>query len=283
MIKMTELASMDEPFISAASGLILINKEFYVVSDDDLSLYSFGQKDLEHNLKVKLFAGKLPKDKKARKKIKPDLECLVQMPVSSFHPYGAILAVPSGSEKNRTRGALINFNKKGELTKKVQEIDFKDIYEYLRGVFPELNIEGAVVVGDKLKLFQRGNGKKAQNASIDMNLQSLLLNEVEISHIEEYELQKIDGVHYSFTDVCSHKDHVWFLAVAENSKSTFLDGEVLGSILGKMSSYGKILATYELGMKSKPEGLCVDGKNFYVVTDDDDPKVASKILKGKLP
>ncbi len=134
-----------------------------------------------------------------------------------------------------------------------------------------------------LRLFQRGNGRKNQNGTIDVNLADLLVEKITISFVKHMELGKHNGENLSFTDATLFNNQIYFLAVAEASESTYLDGEFKGSGLGIMDLKGKIIGIEPLNLKHKPEGLCIDGDSFFVVTDDDDRAMPAQLFKGKLP
>lgn len=271
MLKPTKLHTFTDPFVSAASGLVLKDGQFYIVADDDLSAVVVEQSDLTKGRTITLFSGALAEEKKLRKKTKPDLESIVQL------PSGDLLCVPSGSEKNRGRGILIKAG-----TEEIKPVDFTQLFSELRKTFSELNIEGAVMIDEWLRLFQRGNGKKQQNGTVDVHLAELLQGKIKISFVKHYELGKQNGANLSFTDATVANNKIYFLAVAEDCESTYLDGEVKGSVLGTMDLKGKLLKLEALDLKSKPEGLCTDGENYYFVTDDDDRSKPAFLYTGKL-
>jgi hypothetical protein len=272
MIKLTNLHTFTDPFVSAASGLVLMNDQFYLVADDELYAVVLDKNNLTQAKIITLFTGKLAEEKKLRKQTKPDMESIVQL--SS----GDLLCIPSGSEKHRSQGALIK-----AAGTEIKVIDFSRLYSELRKTFSELNIEGAIIVEEWLRLFQRGNGKKQQNGTVDVNLKDLLQDKITISFVKHYELGKQNGANLSFTDATVIQNKIYFLAVAEDCESTYLDGEFKGSVLGTMDLKGKLLRLEALDLKSKPEGLCTDSENFYVVTDDDDRSKPAQLFKGKLP
>lgn len=272
MIKLTELYTFQNPFIAAASGLCLVHDRFYVVADDENALLSFNRNLSDPGTIHQIFEGELPQDKKARKKVKPDFEAVVFL-----QDKNALLCLPSGSKKNRNRAALV-----GLFDFAITEISLKEVYQKLESIYSELNIEGAVILGDKIRLFQRGNGKLHQNALIDLNLSQFLNDKVTELSCIDVNLGKLNSIPLSFTDATLQGNRLWFLAVAENSESTYLDGEFVGAVLGEMSMDGKVLKMTPLDLKSKPEGLAFDQQDFYVVTDDDDRKKPSRLYKGTL-
>lgn len=268
MIKLKELYTFNDPYIAAASGLAQVGDSFYVVSDDELSLVKFKLNGKAATIQI--FEGTLPDEPKERKKVKPDFETLVALPDQS------ILCVPSGSKANRVRAAIIYPDQT------VKEISFVNIYANLTQYFSELNIEGAVLFEDKIRLFQRGNGKTHQNAIIDLVLEDFLSDEFKNPKITPIKLPTLNGIPLSFTDASLSQGLFWFLAVSENSESTYLDGEFEGAILGAMDLEGNIHFEEELEIEHKPEGLVVVGKDFFIVTDADDRTKPSKLYSGVL-
>ncbi len=268
MIKVRVIYTFKDPYIAAASGLVLVNDKFYLVADDELSILG-----LDCNLKTpgevyQVFQGELPEDKKERKKLKPDFECLLYL-----DEINSLLCIPSGSKKNRHKGALFDLNDYS-----VTEMSFKDVYKELDDLYPELNLEGAVIIGENIRLFQRGNGELHQNAIIDMNLKKFLKDKTKDLKTLEVKLGKLKNIPLSFTDAALNNDTIYFTAVAENSESTYLDGEFIGAVLGEMNLAGEVIRMTPLDITSKPEGLAFSGKSFYVVTDDDDRKKPSLLF-----
>ena len=85
----------------------------------------------------------MPDSKKDRKKQKPDLEALTLLPAYGDHPHGALLALGSGSRRNRFSGALLSLDADGAVRGSPQVVDLSPILAPLDGALPELNIEGA--------------------------------------------------------------------------------------------------------------------------------------------
>lgn len=289
--KLDFLRSQDGRLISAASGLVKIGNTFYVIADDQLTLAVFTLNESSPGLLVPLVSGQLPLDDKARKKVKPDWEALVVL--SATENQLTLLAVPSGSTMHRKLGVVVKLDH-GKISA-TKHVDFSNLYQQLRTHFSELNIEGAAVNRNILKLFQRGNGKSAQNAIIDLDL-SKVITEMSSSgtissncviNIKNYELGKLKSVNLSFTDACFCQDgSLFFLAAAESGESTYEDGEFLGSVLGRMDESGKVIWLKELDCPYKPEGLWVEKDrdifNFFVVTDADDSSLVSSLYAGQI-
>ena len=83
---------------------------------------------------------------------------------------GALLALESGSKPNRRGGVLWDLDADGALTGDPRRLDLAALYAVLEADIPDLNIEGATVAGDRLLLFQRGNGRAGVNAVIGLEL-----------------------------------------------------------------------------------------------------------------
>lgn len=269
--------------VTSASGLFKLNELFYAVADDELFLISFTELSDTQDEKYQLFAGNLPNNPIERKKIKPDFESL--MYISSLN---ALLAIPSGSKKNRFKGALIYLN--NGKPSRIQEIDFAGLFEFLANQISELNIEGAIEFYDQIKLFQRGNGKKTQNSILSLRL-DIFTEELKLGFITrksfveilDIELGLLNEVPLAFTDATviqtNDKKEILFIAAAENTVSTFDDGEYLGAVVGRLNENWLVDYKEELFCPHKPEGLWAENSKIYVVTDADDPGKASELYR----
>jgi hypothetical protein len=264
--------------MTAASGIARLGDTLYVIADDQTFLTNVTGDRLS---RLPLFAEALPEDHKARKKMKPDLEAIVPLDAST------LLALGSGSSSARYRGVL--------LEPKPQIVDLGPLYTALLAKLPELNIEGAAVIGDELRLLQRGNGKKGENAIVSLALASVLkslkdkhaIGADAIKGIRKVELGILDGVPLSFTDACALPDgRMVFSAAAEASASTYDDGEVKGSVIGIMAKDGTITETRRLSPNMKAEGVLAtlgkDGIDLLIVNDADDPNVSSALYQGAM-
>ncbi len=292
--------------LSAASGLVQVNSHLFVVADDELHL---GRLDAIHpndpsarQIKpvelIRLFEGNLPKDKDKRKKAKPDLETLAVLPSLPGCPFGALLALGSGSKPARQTGVLIALDANAEPTERIAHLDLTGLYEPLRKRFPDLNIEGAFVSSGELRLLQRGNKGDARNACISYDWNQIapwLAGKADKppspkspKGILEIELGEIDGVPLGLTDGAPLADGAWvFCAVAENTANSFLDGPCAGSAVGVVNADGQLRALWRLEGAPKVEGIAVTSVDneivINLVTDADDPAVASQLLRVRLP
>lgn len=260
-----------------------MNGKFYVVADDELSLISFTETGADAFEQIKLFTGNLPEDPVERKKIKPDLEA-----ITFIRSVGAILAVPSGSKPNRNTGALIRLNT--SVVPIVTSVDFSELFDALNEKIKDLNLEGLVEFGNTIRLFHRGNAKGAVNSVVILQadifiaeLKDGIITAKSLIEIRKCKLGLLNGAQLSFTDAAvwetAKEKKVVFLAAAENTETTYDDGEYRGAIFGILNEDCEVVFTEELLCPQKPEGLWVENNTFYFVTDADDPKRKSELCK----
>lgn len=277
--------------ITSASGLVKLQDSFLAIADDNTHIIRIdptkGTTEFFLNLRDK----PLPKDYKERKKQKPDWESITLVP--TFPNERAILVTPSGSKPNRQLGYLVH--PRPTPVPVFVPVDFSSLYSEIKKHFPEINIEGSVVVGNELKLFQRGNGALGQNGIISVNLAGLLadiikrlpLNPKRIKKVESIDLGSLNGSRLSFTDVCPVGDKIFYVAVAEESNSTYEDGAYKGAVLGVLNKDSQIEFQAELNCPHKPEGLWIethqqDQFEIWIVTDADHPELSSGLYRGIL-
>ena len=260
--------------IGSASGLIYKNDSLYIISDNSNYLYeySLANADLQKHLLIE----NSEVNENVPKKIKADFEAITQNGDDIF-------VIGSGSTDNRQK--MIQMS---EVQKKIlHNHDLTDLYlsmQYFAGISAEdFNIEGVIFTGEKWYFFQRGNGKNAKNGIFTVESQyftqgySLLY--------ASYDLPKINGIQSSFTDAVLVDDVFYFLASAEDSQSTYLDGAVSGSSIGKINlKTMKLKKVMTITDKHKFEGLTVYKNNpktieFLLCEDGDSDIQETKIFK----
>ena len=277
------------PHLSAASGLVETGGALWVVADDELSLGVFPSGGGAGRL-VRLFAGALPEEHRARKAAKPDLEALALLPPAAGLPHGALLAVGSGSTPARTRGALLPLGGDGAPEGAATEVDLAPVHEALARAFPALNLEGAAVSGDTLVLLQRANGPGAVSGRAALHLAAAIegarrgrIEATALRSVERLSLPSLGGVPLGFTDACPFGDgRLLFAAAAEAGGSTYEDGVVSGAALGILGP-GGVEALWPLGCVEKVEGVWRRGGEVLLVTDADDRAKPSRLLRTTLP
>jgi len=300
MIRVTKLRELTlrapasperHPHLSAASGLVLAGDFLYVVADDEHHLGVFPATGDAAGELITILPGELPATKQERKARKPDLEVLTRLPPFPGYPGGALLALASGSTRNRCVGALLSLDVHGMVIGTARSIDLSDVFETLELQFPALNIEGAVVVADRLRLLQRGSKRHPQNACIDLFLADVLhavgssdsVDDAILIGTRFFDLGTIDGIPLGFTDGAALPDGTLiFTAVAEDSESSYEDGPCAGAAVGIADSDGRLRFLEPLDANHKVEGIDaqVEGDVIKVllVTDADDETIPACLL-----
>ena len=289
--------------LSAASGLVRVRQRLYVVADDELHLGVFEEHaapgeagtDPAPGTLVRLLDGDLPRDKGKRKKAKPDLETLAQLPPLPGCPAGALLALGSGSKPQRETGVLIGLDVHGVPNGRMASVNLEPLYAPLRKRFDDLNIEGAFMLSGDLLLLHRGNKGDARSACIryDWNLiapwmAGLQPKPPNAKSVQLMQLGDVCGVPLSLTDGTALQGGAWaFSAVAECTENSYQDGACVGSAIGIVAPDGQLRHLHPLAGAPKIEGLVAQGLGsewvFTLVTDPDDPKTPSQMLQARMP
>lgn len=285
----------DRPrYLSAASGLVQVGSRAYVVADDELHLGVFSIEKPELGRLIRIFGGVLPDDAAERKRQKPDIEALTLLPPFENFRHGALLALGSGSRPNRGRGALLGLDEHGEIWGPVHALDMSPVLAPLRATFAELNLEGAVVVGEDLCLLQRGNRRHPENAIMRYPLSQVLAAlrdpqaaAIAPSIIHRLDLGAIDGVPFCFTDASALPDgDIVFCAVAEDTEDAYRDGPCIGGALGIIDADGRLISLRQLHRPYKVEGISArsvgNRLDLLLVTDADDPAIPAMLLSGSM-
>lgn len=303
MIQLTELKSLlleqstqsnRLAHLSAASGLVQIGPWLYVVADDELHLGKFVLEGNRAGELYRCFDGDLPIDTEDRKAEKPDIEVLTLIPQFNNPSQQALLALGSGSKKNRHRSAMIPLDNNGNISSAANMIDLSLFYEFLQKEIGKLNIEGAAIVQNDIFLFQRGNKKNKLNASIRIELSDfyrLLLQPYKHYEphlqITPYDLGAIDNIPLCFTDATSlPSGEVIFTASAENTSDAYLDGACMGSAIGVITPQGNLSFLEPIDKKVKLEGVAANKKDstieLLLVTDADNSSRPAQLYSASI-
>lgn len=278
--------------LSAGSGLVRRGDFIYVIGDDELDLAVFSLSGGDPGELVRLFEGELPVDEADRGKGKPDLEALTVLPPFKFNPYGALVALGSGSGESRHKGFAWSLDEDGSLRGFPRIVDLSDLYEFLKQhVAGELNIEGVAVAGDRLALFQRGNSEDGENVVAYLALDRVMheltadfaIESTELVEVQKFDLGELRGVELNFSDADSLPDgRLVFAASTEDE-----EGNCVGSVLGVIGAGGELEQKEELDDASvKIEGvdavLSDDLIHVMLVSDADDVNVSSPLFSASL-
>ena len=286
--------------LSAASGLVRSGNMLYVVADDELHLGIFDDTAAAGTppapgAVLRLLEGELPRETAQRKKVKPDFETLAYLPPLPGWAGGALMALGSGSTPQRDTAVLLGLAGPGQLNGRKAIVSLTALYAPLRKRFADLNIEGAWVASGELHLLQRCNKSDARSACIrcDWNVTAPWLAGVQtqpppFKSVQALNLGAVDGVPLSLTDGVPLPGGEWlFSAVAEDTSDSVADGACVASALGVATASGQVRRLMYLQGAPKVEGIAVqaDGDDWLVtmVTDPDDPAMASQLLTVRLP
>lgn len=254
--------------IGSASGLVYLDDKLYIISDNSNYLYEYYIPDAKLN-KIALVENA---KENILKKEKPDFEAITKKGKK-------LLLFGSGSTDKRAK--MISFHLDN---KTVKEKDLSDLYKKIKQKLniadDDLNIEGIIIFSSDIFLFQRGNGENGKNGIIVV----VDNDEAQIKFIP-FELPKIKNVPATFTDAILVDDTIYFLAVAEDTNSTYEDGEVLGSIIGTIDLNSMKLLNYiQISDKHKFEGLTLYKKTatrieLLLCEDNDTEELSSTVYK----
>jgi len=255
--------------VGSASGLFLIDNSLYIIADNSTFLYKYSLPKKELT-KIPVLANA---EENIPKKDKLDFESIA-IKGNKLHLLG------SGSTANRQKKFTYNLE-----TAQVSEKDLSILYQNLKETAAisdeELNIEGALFCAENWLLFQRGNGVNSRNGIFTINS---LKTPADVE-FKKVSLPKIQHIETSFTDAVLVEDKIYFLATAENTTSTYDDGEILGSIIGRMNQDTfEIEWTQKISDSQKFEGLTLFHKSeteiqFLICVDNDTEVLETTIYK----
>ena len=298
-------AEMDRPaHIRAASGLAKVPGGIALIQDDTNFLVVLSASG-EHRATLPLPAGegglRQFDDVRGNKKHKLDLEACVALQARGET---WMLAFGSGSKTRREQVAIARGWESAAL--RVELVHVPALYHSLRNergfAGSELNIEGAIAIGGRVRLFGRGNGDVRGelfpvNATCDLDA-TILLAHLESPHsalppepqnVVAYDLGANGDVPYTFTDAAVWRDAVLYCAAAEASPDATRDGPVGGSAIGIIEGWQvrwtPVAHANGTSFTGKIEGITALGGSsdrILAVVDADDPAAASTLLTIEL-
>lgn len=247
--------------IGACSGLVFYENSYYLIADHSKVLYQYevSAKKLHKISLEDTLHENLPKKKK------PDLESITLV-------NGTLYLFASGSKKNRHDCYLVDVK-----TQKVEKKSLQNFYKLLQQKVNlpanEINIEGVAFYQNKWYFLQRGNGELQKNGIYVINhIDFFKANDIVFKPVK---LPKINNVSVTFTDGTLVNQHIYFTAAAEGTNNTYNDGEILGSMVGKISLPDlKVKKLYKLPRKIKAEGITLlkqeDEQLTFTISEDND-------------
>lgn len=253
--------------VGATSGIVYKDNSLFIISDNSSYLYEYQINKKQLN-KIKLYK---KSQENSIKKEKLDFESIT-LYHNKLYIYG------SGSTKKRDTRFTYNLENQEVKVKNLSKLytklrDFTSISE------DELNIEGIIIDDKNQYFFQRGNGVNSKNGLFIRNKATKELQFISIK------LPKIKEVEATFTDAILIDEKVYFLAAAEDTTSTYNDGEILGSYIGSFNLKDfELIFIEKISDTNKFEGLTLYKKlenefEFLLCEDNDTEELVSKIYK----
>ncbi|MFT7395279.1 MAG: hypothetical protein ACI96G_000002 [Flavobacterium sp.] len=183
---------------------------------------------------------------------------------------------------------MIEFDLK--TNKKTMTTNLVDLYAVMQSFgyikSEDFNLEGVTYDGENWYLFNRGTCDA--NKNVLFTLHSKKLNQEFSLFSNDYKLPKMKGVRSSFTDAVLVEGKIYFLATAENTAYAYDDGEILGSLIGRIDiETMKIDFTNKVSLTNKFEGLTLFSKNkiqiqFLLCEDKNTDALESNIYKLRI-
>lgn len=256
--------------IGSASGLICDRDTLWMIGDNSGFLYEY------HTLDSKRTVHSLFENASANipKKTKPDFEAMT-LDDRSIYVFG------SGSTANRN--LMVQFDRQ---TRQAQTHDLTSLYQAMQQTAAigtqAFNLEGVAGHENIWYFFQRGNGQSANNGIFTVTMLDWQ-HGFDIQY-QPIALPEINGVRAGFTDAVTVGDRLYFLASAEDTNSTYLDGTVTGSAIGwidpKKMTVGQ---TILISDRHKFEGLSLRSQNtesltFWLCEDNDTDVLESSLF-----
>ena len=261
------------PGVRAGSALLFTGSRLLVVQDDALAVAWVDPRTgaIEH-VTLEGSGGALAKA------TKPDFE-------SAFlGADGAIFLLGSGSTPARYQAARLDSARGGE----VSFLDCTPLFQALAarlGAAP--NLEGAVLLGERLHLFHRGAGGEP-SAIAEVAATALGARAVDLLAFTLCDLGTAAGVRLTFTDAARCDEAIVYLAVAEDTPNAVDDGPITGAAIGILAHGRARFALLEdpdgAPTKRKVEGIAVDPatRSTFLVTDPDDPERPAELCRVDL-
>ncbi|MBB1150857.1 hypothetical protein H4K35_12180 [Myroides sp. NP-2] len=260
--------------ISAASGLYYAENKLHLIADDSTYLYHYDipSKQLHKTAISEDYIGQ----ENIAKADKPDLESMAFDGIN-YYLFG------SGSKPNRTTLYEVHQMTNEPVSKQSLDLLYESMKAFAHLDDADFNIEGVVYDNETWYFFNRGNGPKQENGVFKVTGESILDN-FRITYTP-MKLPKLEQVQTGFTDAVLVDQDLYFIATAEDTGSTYADGEIKGSIIGKINTKKmKVEKTKVISTHQKFEGITTYRNNpkavsFFLCTDPDNPELPTSIYQ----
>lgn len=260
------------PGVRAGSGLAWHGKELVVVQDDAFAVVKVNL-DTMATISIPLNGKGEPLEKPE----KPDFESVVTDLIGDLYLLG------SGSTPMRRQIARLDLDT-GKVTLETADELYKALEAAVGGT---PNLEGAVLLGEVLRVFQRGEGRGVGlNLAMDVPFMTGSGPAPRVLSTHPYDLGAVDGVALTFTDAAPFDgERFLYLAVAEDTPNAYDDGPVVGAAIGVMgldtARWTRLLEADGSPSTRKIEGIALEpgGRAGYVITDPDDPKAPAELCR----
>lgn len=278
--------------LSSASGLVRAGHHAYVVADDEHHIAQFDARDPAAPLRlVRIAQGTLPAGAAQRKAAKPDLETLVLFPSRHVQEADLLVAWGSASRPQRERAFVLRLDAEGAIAGVATEVSLSAWCQPLRERFGELNLEAAIVQGDRMHVFQRAHRGQPLNgcASFEAGAMQDWLRGASTRpplalSMHTLDLGRVAGVPLGITDAAVLPDGGWILsAVAEDTGDAYADGACVASAIVRLDAALQVHSCQLLEGAPKVEGIAPVGSDrCWLVTDADDPDRPSELLEVRI-
>jgi hypothetical protein len=278
--------------VRAASAIRRVGSRLVIVQDD---VNALARLDADGTLEPILLppgdgGARVFDDARGNKSLKMDLESAVVLPDGSLVGFG------SGASPMRERLVHVDSDLSPEI--RGASALYVPMRAHCGSMGAELNIEGAVIHKDRLRLFQRSTGRRSRSARAGGAIYSFdlpaflcwLRGEGPVPVLDdvlEVDLGHVGGLPLGFTDAAVDADgRIAFLACAEDSEDARSDGPVLTCRFGWLDEDG-LRMTEVLGFDGRPTHLKLEGLEprlaehgcYDVVADMDLPEEPAMLLE----
>ena len=260
------------PGVRAGSALLKVGERLLAIQDDAFGAAWLDPATREVTpLVLRGTGGELGK------KDKPDFE-------AAFVHADRLWILGSGSRPNRCGIARIDLNRRESVL-----LNALPLYGAIaRELGVPANIEGAVPLRDRLRLFQRGPGRSLKaNYTVDVPLDVLEGAPPRVLDAVNYDLGVLQGTFLAFTDAVALGKNIVYLAVAEDTPDGIADGAIHGAAVGILREGGAhwdVLTEADgSACKRKVEGIALDAAGGgWLLTDPDDAKRPAELCRVEL-